>query len=85
MNGQIELFKKPLIYSKSLSCYKTICPYCKYDNPDRDGNVCPNCFKEFDAENVKVIKSKDFAECETLGLKGAVAKDNKGKWYEVKK
>jgi hypothetical protein len=25
---------KPLIYSLSLTCHKTICPYCKMDNPD---------------------------------------------------
>lgn len=46
MKGQIELSEilegeglqtykvKPLIYSLSLTCAKTICPYCKMENPD---------------------------------------------------
>lgn len=44
MNGQVELTDmiegtetyeiKPLIYSLSLSCFKTVCPYCKMENPD---------------------------------------------------
>lgn len=25
---------KPLIYSLSLCCFKTVCPYCKAENPD---------------------------------------------------
>ena len=55
MNGQIELSEllegeglqtyqvKPLIYSMSLTCYKTICPYCKMENPDL--TEVTNCFK----------------------------------------
>lgn len=57
MNGQIELsdiiggeglqtYKiKPLIYSMSLTCYKTICPYCKMENPDADEPN--NCLKRW--------------------------------------
>lgn len=34
---------KPLIYSLSLTCYKTICPYCKIDNPNAtELNDCTN-------------------------------------------
>lgn len=32
---------KPLIYSLSTSCFKTVCPYCKAENPDStDMNDC---------------------------------------------
>lgn len=38
IKGQMTLdgFKdiKPLIYSCSMSCLKTICPYCRQENPD---------------------------------------------------
>lgn len=96
---------KPLIYSMSLNCCKTVCPYCKMDNPDRTEHnnnnkryytynvlpyyhkpldYCPACGKQFDAVNLDIRKSKEYKEVEALGLKGAVAKDDKGKWYEVK-
>ena len=90
--------KKPLIYSKSLSWYRTICPYCKMDNPDSEDyrselysrenvglplEVCPNCRNVYDMENMVIKKSKDYAECEALGLKGAVAKNEKGVWIQV--
>lgn len=95
--------KKPLIYSLSLTCHKTICPYCKFENPDSEMNhqrayatnrrlqfwatplsVCPSCGKEYDRDNKKVIMSKDYAECEALGLKGAVRKNDKGQWEEAR-
>ena len=88
---------KPLIQSLSLTWHHTICPYCKFDNPDsmenhsksRAQNIhlqywqspldfCPNCGKKYDREHPKVIMSKDYAECEKLGLKGAVRKNEKG-------
>lgn len=96
---------KPLICSMSLTCVKTVCPYCKYENPDRTEfnnrsirhksmtvlpyydkplDYCPACGKQYDAENLDIRKSKEYKEVEALGLKGAVAKDDKGKWYEVK-
>ena len=85
MEGQLELFKKRLIYSKSLTCYKTVCPYCKADNPDQlKQNICFYCGKEFDPDNLEIKKSKDLEECEALGLKGAVRKNSKGKWEEAK-
>ena len=86
MKGQLELFpqRKGLIYYKSLTCYKTICPYCKADNPDvlRD-DTCFYCGREFDPINLTVKRSKDLEEVEALGLKGAVRKNSKGKWEEV--
>lgn len=94
---------KPLIDSRSLTWYRTICPYCKFDNPDSMENherirgenmrlkywqspldICPNCGKRYDRDNPKVMMSKDYAECERLGLKGAVRKNEKGEWEEVK-
>lgn len=94
---------KPLIYSLSLTCHKTICPYCKYENPDSEMNhqrayatnrrlqfwatpldVCPSCGRKYDRDNKKVIMSKDYAECEALGLKGAVRKNEKGQWEEAR-
>ncbi|MBR3360032.1 MAG: hypothetical protein IKG39_01705 [Lachnospiraceae bacterium] len=94
---------KPLIQSLSLTCHKTVCPYCKFENPDsmenherfRGTNIrlqywqspldfCPNCGKKYDRDHPKVIMSKDYAECEKLGLKGAVRKNEKGQWEEVK-
>lgn len=90
---------KPLIYSLSLTCHKTICPYCKYENPDIEshhykssGNpywctpldVCPSCGRLFDRDNKKIVMSKDYAECEALGLKGAVRKNAKGQWEEAR-
>lgn len=86
MKGQLELFpkKKKLIYSRSLSCYKFVCPYCKADNPNKTRrNFCDYCGKEFDDVNLEVKTSKDLAECEALGLKGAVRKDEKGKWVQA--
>ena len=95
--------RKRLIQSLSLTWHRTICPYCKYDNPDSQENhqrfrgenmrlpywdspldTCPNCGKKYDMDNLDVRMSKDYAECERLGLKGAVAKDEKGNWYEVR-
>ena len=101
MNGQIGLEQfmdgctnykiKPLIYSMSLTCYKTICPYCHCDHPDDRPyserhlvNICKFCGKRYDDENLDVRKSKDYQEVERLGLNGAVYKDEKGKWHEWK-
>ena len=94
---------KPLIDSRSLTWHRTICPYCKFDNPDAMENhqksraqsinlqywqtpldFCPNCGKKYDREHPKIVMSKDYAECEKLGLKGAVRKNEKGQWEEVK-
>ena len=90
--------KKPLIHCKSFTWYKTVCPYCRLDNPDDEGKrnalyskenvglpleVCPNCRNVYDMENMVVKKSKDYAECEALGLKGAVTKNEKGVWVQA--
>lgn len=90
--------KKPLIYSKSLTWYKTVCPYCGFEGPEdkekrsvlysRENiglplEVCPNCRNVYDLENMVIKMSKDYAECEALGLKGAVKKDKKGKWVQA--
>ena len=94
---------KPLIDYRSLTWYKTMCPYCKFENPDsmenhtefRGRNIhlqywqspldfCPNCGKKYDRDHPKIVMSKDYAECEKLGLKGAVRKNEKGEWEEVK-
>lgn len=88
---------KPLIYKQSLSSRYTVCPFCKFENPDYELtrrfsglpyaneplDICPSCGRQYDMENVKVIKSKDVLECEALGLKGAVTKNEKGKWVEA--
>ena len=101
MDGQMELGQfmegctnykiKPLIYSMSLTCYKTICPYCKGDLPDDRGygdrrptNVCKFCGKIYDEKNLEVRKSRDYLEVERLGLSGAVYRDEKEKWHERK-
>ena len=76
---------KPLIYSLSLTCYKHICPYCKCENTwEPPSNICTSCGKEFDTENIKEVKTKDYSECEKLGLSGPVRKNSKGKWEELK-
>ena len=84
---------KRLIYSKSLTCYKTVCPYCHADNPDSrllyehrklPRNICNCCGKRFDDENLDIRKSSDFLECERLGLHGPVHKNEKGKWEEAR-
>ena len=88
VSGQMTLDacknKKRLIYSISLTCRKTICPYCKADNPEDQPNaqygVCPFCKNEYNESDLEIKKSKDYEECERLGLKGAVYKDEKGIW-----
>ncbi len=99
MDGQISLDEfmencatytiKRLIYSQSLTCYKTICPYCRIENPDsrrygdrRPLNICKSCGKRFDDVNIEIKKSKEYEEVEKLGLQGAVYKDEKGRWRE---
>lgn len=37
---------KPLIYSLSTVCFKTVCPYCKMDNPD--ATEINNCTKRIE-------------------------------------
>ena len=95
--------EKRLILSLSLTCHKTICPYCKMDNPDCGAyhrgctgenlglkfwdsplDICPRCGKRYDREDPEVRMSRDYAECERLGLRGAVTKDENGKWIEAK-
>ena len=84
IGGAVNYKIKPLIYSMSLTCYKFVCPYCKCDNTyEPPSNKCTECGKIFDADNVKEVKSKDYIECEKLGLSGAVRKNDKGKWEEV--
>lgn len=84
--------KKPLLYKKSLTWLRTECPYCKAINPDsRDkwgthkynslpSYYCRDCGMEFDGE-VEIL-TKDYEECQQLGLRGAVYKDEKGKWRQ---
>lgn len=82
---------RPLIYSQSLTTRKTICPYCKFENPDTRAwelqclpywdmplDTCPNCGKRY--EGITEEKSRDLKEVEKLGLTGAVHKDDKGRW-----
>lgn len=82
---------KPIIYRCSLTCRETVCPYCGITNPDvrRIGvdkpgkiNECKNCDMVYDIDHPIVRKSKDLLECEKLGLKGPVYKDEKGVWRE---
>lgn len=89
---------RPLIWSLSLTCHKTICPYCGMDNPDSEYqrkysalpysksalDICPCCGNRYDRDHPVTKMSKDYAECEKLGLKGAVRKNEKGQWEEVK-
>ena len=48
---------------------------------------CSKCGQLLDWSDEAIEKKKkmtrDYAEVEKLGLHGAVAKDDKGKWYEV--
>ena len=60
---------KRLIYKKSLSSYYTVCPYCRYENPDSDYNrkfsglpyaneplnVCPSCGRQYNDEDLEII------------------------------
>lgn len=92
---------KPIIDYRSLTWYKTMCPYCKFENPDdpekhtqnygrnyhldhwqTPTDTCPACGKRYDLKDPKIVMSKDYAECEKLGLKGAVRKNEKGQWEE---
>ena len=45
---------------------------------------CKVCHNIMDLVNEVVKKSKDVIECEKLGLKGAVHKNDKGQWEEWK-
>lgn len=90
MIGQFDIFGneegiKPLHYYMSLTWFHTRCPYCGTDNPENGiaGNICKYCNKKFDAENMILHKSKDYIECEKLGLHGAVRKNIKNEWEEV--
>ena len=88
---------KALIYHKSLSRHYTQCPYCRYENPDSSYgrelsglpyakepiDTCPACGNKYDMENVVEKKTKDVIECEALGLKGVVTKNEKGKWIQA--
>lgn len=77
--------KKPLIWHISLTAVYTECPYCKSVNSDDTyRQSCTRCGGEFDTTREIEKKSKDVIECERLGLKGAVRKDEKGNWIEVK-
>lgn len=84
MKGQQELFPRPLIYSMSLTCYKTICPYCRLENPDGDNvrswvynypyrnepvNICPRCGNKYDVDNIKEFKTKEYIEAEMERIK----------------
>lgn len=89
---------KRLIYRKSLNWCRTVCPYCGFDNPEDEYKrsalysrknvglpleVCPSCRNVYDLNNMVVKMSKDYEECEALGLKGAVTKNEKGVWVQA--
>lgn len=60
--------------------------FSKRNHPylSNDLSICPHCGKKYDTQNVQIKKSKDYAECEALGLKGAVQKNDKGQYEEVR-
>lgn len=91
---------RPIWQYLSLTWCYTKCPYCGLENPDSEHyrktirykmpyaksplDICPSCGNRYDMEHPVVKMSKDYAECEKLGLKGAVRKNEKGQWEEVK-
>lgn len=80
MKSQMEMFK-PIIWHLSLTSVFTECPYCGSENSEK-GNICTVCEQVLDVINPIYKKSKDFLECERLGLKGPVYRDEKGKWVK---
>lgn len=88
--------QKPLKYYMSLSAYYTKCPYCKAENQEELLGLADEQFPEphtqeiyrckrckHEMNGIVEIKSKDYRDCEALGLKGCVTKDDKGRWAEV--
>lgn len=83
MKGQMMMFNKPIIWHYSLTAIYTECPYChSHNTEDARTGECRCCHNIIDLSNEVVKKSRDVIECEKLGLKGAVYKDEKGKWCE---
>lgn len=74
---------KGIIWHYSLTAVYTECPYCHaHNSEDSRTGECKNCHNIMDLENEVVKKSKDVIECEKLGLKGPVHKNDKGQWEE---
>ena len=64
----LETYKvKPLIVSMSLSCVKTICPYCKMENPDATEPL--NCFKRWSKYKHLPHYDKPLNFCPSCGKK----------------
>lgn len=85
MDGQISLFRKPIIWHYSLTAIYTECPYCHSHNSENERTgECKVCHNFMEMGNPVKKKSRDVIECEKLGLKGAVYKDEKGNWCERK-
>lgn len=83
MKGQMSLFNKSIIWHYSLSAIYTECPYCHAQNSENEHTgECRCCHNIMSFDNPVEKKSKDFIECEQLGLSGPVYKDEKGKWCE---
>lgn len=89
INGQLELFRvrKAPIYHFSLTRIYCECPKCHNENIATYEDECPECGQaltwEDEAIDKVAKKTKDYIECERLGLHGPVRKNDKGKWEEV--
>ena len=85
MNGQISMFKKPIVWHMSLTAIYTTCPYCKAENSnDKYTGLCEECGQQADMDHEVVKMSPDYKWCEDHGLHGPVRKNAKGEWEEVK-
>lgn len=82
-----EVAKAP-IWHCSLTAQYVECPTCKEINHIENYHErCPDCGQLLDQTPEAIAKaekvSKDLKECRKLGLRGAVTKNEKGKWVEI--
>lgn len=97
--GQLSLFdlpkvpkkvepKAPIWHSSLTACYVE-CPTChEINHIENYHDHCPDCGQLLDQSPEAIAKaekvSKDLQECRKKGLHGAVTKNAKGQWEEVR-
>lgn len=80
--------KAPIWHSSLTACYVE-CPTChEINHIENYHDRCPDCGQLLDQSSEAIAKaekvSKDLQECRKKGLHGAVTKNVKGQWEEVR-